>query len=98
MTFRLDLTLEREGQCSHIMAGSFRCCRQGCKLGAHISSLVSLSTDAGRGDVTTEAACVAATAGFSLTPSRLDRSFGSRSEALTKAIPLTPRDTDVPGA
>jgi hypothetical protein len=37
-------------------------------------------------------------AGFSLTPSRLGRSFGRRSDALAKAFLLTPRDMDVPGA
>jgi hypothetical protein len=33
-----------------------------------------------------------------LTPSIPGRFFRCRSEALTKAFPLTPRDTDVPGA
>jgi hypothetical protein len=34
----------------------------------------------------------------SLTPNTSRRPFGCRSEALTKAFLLTPRDTDVPGA
>jgi hypothetical protein len=35
---------------------------------------------------------------FSLTANDGRRSFRSRSEALTKAFSLTPRDTEVPGA
>ena len=35
---------------------------------------------------------------FPLTEGIAGRFFASRSEALTKAFPLTPRDTEVPGA
>ena len=34
----------------------------------------------------------------SLTPNTSRRPFQCRSEALTKVFPLTPRDTEVPGA
>jgi hypothetical protein len=41
---------------------------------------------------------LAAPCNLSLTPRTPGHSFSCRSEALTKAFLLTPRDTDVPGA